>query len=154
MKYIECPNQYIKKDKSELSLFVAGGITGCSNWQKEYVGLLRDENVVLLNPRREKFPSKPTEAVNSEQITWEFDYLKNSDAVSFWFTQETVCPITLYELGKQVMIDRPVFVGVHPNYTRKEHLEIQLKLIRPEIEIAYNLEDLANQVKTWIKQKQ
>ncbi len=44
------------------------------------------------------------------------------------------------------MTDKPLFVGVHPNYLRKRDVEIQTSLVRPEIQIAYSLEDLASQV--------
>ncbi len=33
MKYIECPAKYFGKN---VSLFMAGGITGCSDWQEEF----------------------------------------------------------------------------------------------------------------------
>jgi len=37
-------------------------------------------------------------------------------------------------------------VGIHPNYSRKFDLEIQLPLINPAIKIVYSLEELYNQV--------
>jgi hypothetical protein len=142
MKCIECPRVF---EGDEKSLFLAGGITNCPDWQAELIGMLKNENLVLLNPRRKHLDSnqKNTE---EEQITWEFEHLKKATAVSFWFTEETLCPITLYELGKQSAQQKPIFIGIHPNYARKSDVEFQTKLIRSEIKIVYSLSDLAKQI--------
>lgn len=145
MKYIECPEIY---KGNERSLFLAGGITNCSNWQSELVDLLKDEDLVLLNPRRKNFPINDPNATK-EQITWEYNHLAKANAVSFWFSKETLCPITLYELGKQSSGKKPVFIGVHPEYARRRDVEIQTGLIKPEIEIVYSLENLAEQIKKY-----
>ncbi len=149
MKYVECPQIYEGKEKS---LFIAGGITGCSDWQNEFVNSLKDENIILFNPRREIFIESHLNdlTMTNEQISWEHNYLEKASATSFWFTSETLCPITLFELGKQLMLNKPVFIGLHPNYARKLDVEIQVKLMRPEIEIVYDLNSLSAQVKNWI----
>jgi hypothetical protein len=143
--YIETPEEYKGKEKS---IFLAGGITGCSDWQTELVDLLKKENIAILNPRRANFPKDP-KAVE-EQISWEYKHLRKSDAISFWFSKETICPITLYELGAHSMTKKPLFIEVDPDYSRKQDVEIQTKLVRPEIEIAYNLNSLVRQIKKWI----
>jgi len=148
MKYIQCPEIYQGKEKS---LFLAGGISNCPVWQKKLIELLKETSLVLFNPRRKENLIYDLE-LEKEQIGWEFSNLKKSSAVSFWFPKETVCPITLYELGKEVHSKKPIFVGVHPEYPRKRDIEIQLKLVRPEIKIVYSLEDLAEQIKEWDKQ--
>ena len=145
MKHITCPENYDGKEKS---LFLAGGITNCSDWQAEIIKLLKNTDLVLLNPRRKHF-STDNPNIDQEQIKWEFEHLKKATAVSFWFTEETLCPITLYELGKQSALDKPVFVGVHPRYARIKDVEIQTKLIRPEVKIVYSLKELAEQIKNW-----
>lgn len=150
MRYIECPEEYIKNKGDGPSLFLAGGITGCSNWQEEYAKMFKDNNIVLINPRRKFYPENDMNIVE-QQITWEYRYLKNADATSFWFTSETLCPITLYELGKQLESDKPVFIGINPKYARKKDIEIQTRLIRPEIKIVYDLKSLSNQIKIWNK---
>src|SRR3989344_3487307 len=135
MKYIEAPAEYLGNERS---LFLAGGISNCYDWQKDLVQLLKDEEIVLLNPRRINFPMNDKNAA-PEQIEWEHRHLRRAKAVSFWFPKETVCPITLYELGVQMMKNKPLFIGVHPEYERKLDVEIQTRLERPEIEIAYDL---------------
>ena len=145
MKYIECPEIYKENNPS---LFLAGGISGCQIWQSDLVRMLEDTDIVLLNPRRKHFPTDDTK-INEKQINWEFEHLRKASAVSFWFPNETQCPITLYELGAWSMSSKKMFIGIDPKYSRKEDVEIQTYLIRPEIKIVYSLPDLAEQIKLW-----
>ena len=143
--YIECPQVY---DGSKKSLFMAGGISNCPNWQAEYADLFKDTNLVLINPRRKDFDMTNSK-MTIDQIAYEFYHLKRATITSFWFPKETLCPITLLELGKKMMQDKPFFVGIEPGYKRKIDVEEQLKHERPEIKIVYSLENLASQIKVW-----
>lgn len=146
MKYIESPTAL------EKSIFLAGGITGCPDWQDNMVHLLRNTNLTLINPRRGNFPIEDPCAAE-EQITWEHTHLRRADAVLFWFPCETLCPIVLYELGAWSMMCKLIFVGVHPDYRRRQDVEIQTRLVRPDVEIVYSLEGLARQVISWQEEK-
>ena len=152
MQYIEALFEY---EPGPLpALFLAGGITGCPDWQQELVVRLQDLQVVLLNPRRANFPIGNPKAA-SQQIEWEHRHLRKADAIIFWFPSETLCPITLYELGAwSVYRDergpKPLFIGVHPEYQRRQDVEIQTRLVRPEVQIVYGLPDLAECVKRWL----
>ncbi|MDJ0596292.1 MAG: nucleoside 2-deoxyribosyltransferase domain-containing protein [Pleurocapsa sp. MO_226.B13] len=146
MKYIEAPDEFLRQ---ETSLFLAGGITGCPNWQQEVANTLKDEPIILLNPRRKSFSIEDSRA-SLEQIEWEYRHLRKASVISFWFPHETICPIVLYELGAWSMTDKPIFVGVHPNYQRKLDIEIQTSLVRPEVEIVYSLQDLVEQIVKWL----
>lgn len=44
------------------------------------------------------------------------------------------------------MTEKPLYVGVHPQYARRTDVEIQTSLVRPEVKIVYSLEALAEQV--------
>ncbi|MEZ4219946.1 MAG: nucleoside 2-deoxyribosyltransferase domain-containing protein [Polyangiaceae bacterium] len=129
-------------------LFLAGGISGCPDWHSEMIQLLSPlpKEWALLNPRRPNFPiDDPTAA--EEQIAWEHHALRASRAIVFWFPEETLCPITLYELGAWSMTDRPLFVGVHPRYARRSDVEIQTRLARPDVSApASTLAMLAGQI--------
>lgn len=149
MIYVECPEVYTG---SERSLFLAGGIQGCRNWQQDLVKMLADENLVILNPRRKVYLADSPGA-EDEQITWEFEHFKRTSAVSFWFPPETLCPITLYELGIQNAGSKPLFIGIDPEYKRRTDIEIQTRLARPEIQIVYSLKDLAEQIKLWARKQ-
>lgn len=146
MKYIQCPEVY---SGGERALFLAGGISNCPIWQPDLANLLRETSLTILNPRRKSFSTK-NPCIEEEQISWEYIHLKKSWAVSFWFPKETLCPITLYELGKQSALNKLIFVGIHPQYPRRADVEIQTKLERPEVKICYSLEDLAKQIKTMV----
>jgi len=153
MKYVEALTNWDYSTglyKREKSIFLAGGITNCPDWQQEMVQLLKDTDLTLLNPRRKHFPiDNPNAAL--EQIKWEHYYLDKATAILFWFPCETLCPIVLYELGVWAGFDevKPVFIGVHPNYKRRQDVEIQMKLAQPYLPIVCTLEDLANQVIIW-----
>jgi hypothetical protein len=131
------------------SLFLAGGITGCPDWQREMVSLLAGEAVTLLNPRRASFPiDDPTAA--PKQIEWEHLHLRKADGILFWFPCEALCPIALYELGAWSMTSKPLFVGVHPNYQRRQDVEVQTALVRPDVAVRRSLPDVAVAVKAWL----
>jgi len=142
MQYIECPKTY---EGIEPSLFLAGGITDCPDWQYEISMALRDSDWIVLNPRRYEFPIHDPNA-SQFQIRWEFDHLRKASAILFWFPCETLCPIVLYELGAWSMTTKPLFVGVHPEYKRIQDVKIQTRLVRPDVQVVYSLEALAKQV--------
>lgn len=155
MEYIESPTGFVPgRHPRPKSVFLAGGITGCPNWQQDMVRLLRETNMILLNPRRENFPIDDPGAAQ-KQIEWEYWHLRRADAILFWFPCETICPIVLYELGAWSMTSgvfaarKPIFVGVHPEYQRRRDVEIQTALERPDVRIVNTLPDLAVQVRMW-----
>jgi len=142
MRYLEAPEEFNRDGKG---LFLAGGITGCPNWQQAIAEQLHGSDWTLLNPRRTNFPIGDRDAA-AQQIEWEYKHLRLAAAILFWFPSESLCPISLYELGTWSMTDKPLFVGVHSNYPRRQDIEVQTALVRPEIEIVYSLSELANQV--------
>jgi hypothetical protein len=148
MIYIEAPKEY--KGKKKKSLFLAGSISGARNWQLDLVKLLKDEDIVIFNPRRKKFPHKENAA--KMQIKWEHRHLQKSDAISFWLSKETLSPITLYELGAWSMTSKKIFIGVDPLYKRSMDVEIQTKLVRPNVKIVWDLKSLASLIKKWTRE--
>jgi hypothetical protein len=153
-RLIQCPETYDTTRPgraNEYAVFVAGGISGCVNWQKEMIQRFKDcdDTVVLINPRRENFDNtNPNESIF--QIEWEHDHIKMSDAMIFWFPFETLCPITLYELGVAAARGNTIFVGCHPAYARMFDVEHQLSLIRPEIQVRDNFADVVEDVTEWL----
>ena len=113
------------------SLFLAGGISNCENWQQELIEYLSDVDVTIVNPRREgDLATDGTEA--AIQIEWEFNYLKSCSMISFWFPKTSICPITLFELGKVLgtydLHNVIVLVGCDPEYSRLFDVQQQSKL--------------------------
>lgn len=140
--YVECPEIYRGHGPS---LFLAGGITGCPDWQSDMRRLLDHSGLDLLNPRRRDFRIDAPD-VAENQIRWEHAHLRCADAILFWFALEALQPIALYELGAWSMTDKPLFVGVHPGYARRRDVEVQTRLARPDVVLVHTLEALAAQV--------
>ena len=140
---VECPSEH---EGAAPSVFLAGGITGCVDWQAELRQRLDDTQLVLINPRRAAYDFADP-AMAEAQIEWEFRHLRRATAISFWFAAEKLQPISLYELGSWSMTAKQIFVGVDPAYPRRHDVLIQTRLARPEIEIASSLAELAQQVR-------
>lgn len=118
-------------------LFLAGGITGCPDWQRTAANMLHvfgSNELAVLNPRRADFPMGDRMA-GVQQIEWEHAALARADMVVFWFPRETLCPITLYELGVQNSGTKRLVVGVHAKYGRKLDVQAQTRLARPEVHV-------------------
>lgn len=124
-------------------LFLGGGISNCIDWQSEVVEELsyQDDDLVVINPRRSNFDIFNT-ADAIKQIEWEHRHIAIANYMFFWFPYETLCPITLFEYGKCLALKKPIFVGCHPDYTRRLDLEVQTRLEDSELEIRYSLADM------------
>lgn len=150
--YVQCPNKLESIPSSDSkSIFFAGGVTNCPLWQDELkakVSAFDLKSLIIYNPRRsEEFDFKKE---SHFQINWEFTNLISSNAVSFWFPKESICPITLLELGTCLKDKtKTVFIGCHPEYPRIVDVKIQTFFYRPEIRIVENLDALANEIKNW-----
>lgn len=131
-------------DEDQVSVFLAGGITGCPDWQDEVVSRLACmsnlDNLVIYNPRRDDFDVDST-FVEREQIEWEHYHLAKADVISFWFPKEGLCMITLLELGKWLPSEKELIIGCHPDYKRIRDVRIQTQLERPELEIHHTLDE-------------
>ena len=143
--YVEAPTEYAGRDES---VFLAGGITGTRNWQREVRDMLRDTDLVVLNPRRGHFPMDDPGAAEA-QVRWEFRHLRGATARLFWFPPATLCPIALFELGAWSRGNEPLFVGADPDYARRADVEIQMRLARPDVAVVCSTDDLAKQVIAW-----
>lgn len=137
MRYIEAPT-YLYKDGfikpfssnctvfDENSIFLGGSITGAWNWQK-YLASKLEYNWTIFNPRRENYDGLIPNA-EREQITWEFKALQFCRNIVFYFSHETLAPITLFEYGKMLKSNKNLFVCIHPEYKRKNDVWIQTEL--------------------------
>lgn len=140
--YVEPPTRL-----TGLSVFLAGGITGCPDWQQEARELIGDRMIVI-NPRRANFPIDDPNAAQ-EQIKWEYHHLELADKILFWFSAATLCPIVLYELGvwsANSSWTKPIAVGIEPGYQREQDVRIQTQLHRPEVEIVSTIPDLVEAI--------
>jgi hypothetical protein len=150
LEIIEAPNQ--PKEDNKVKLFLAGGITNCRDWQKSIIEKFQSikddfdkymiDQLSVFNPRREDFPIDDPNA-SEEQITWEYEKLKESDIIVYWFSSGSLNPIVLYELGLHgnSQPDKKIVIGCDKKYERISDVEIQTKLARPDVNITYDLDD-------------
>lgn len=157
IRVVNCPQRVETFFPSRKHLFLAGGITGCQDWQQEmilqFVSHANDpifSKVILINPRRNDFDVSDPKA-SDFQIEWERHHLENVDAIIFWFPCETLCPITLYELGVAAAEGTKIFVGCHPDYARRFDVQKQLSLIRSEVTVHEEFAKLLEEVYSWLK---
>lgn len=153
IKYVEALDVYTPSD-GDVVLFLGGGISNCPDWQKFVFNYLNSysgfEKFVILNPRRKNFPiNNPLASIS--QIKWEFEHLKLSTMVMFWFPCETLCPITLFEYGKHLIGNKKLFVGCHEKYGRKIDLEVQTYLEQPHLLIRNYLEEMCDDVLNYLR---
>lgn len=157
-QYIEAPNKV--KIRNSLSIFLAGGISNCEDWQsKASKALSRQDYLTVVNPRRNDWKMDKNEVEESViQIAWEFDYIRRVSDVLFWFTDDTLQPITLYELGAALERNHKywdesenpqgqrIFLGADKAYKRLLDVKVQAKLVGYKWEIRDNLETLLKDV--------
>jgi len=132
--HIRPPNSTIPKTlnggRDPDSLFLAGSISNAWDWQEVAANVLKHDYDVY-NPRRENYKSFDPK-VEREQIIWEYDRLKKCGTIIFWFSHETLAPITLFEYGKCLEWKKrgeiELYVGASPEYKRINDLLIQTEL--------------------------
>ncbi len=139
IKLITCPEE---QTTSRNTLFLAGGISNCPDWQSDLIKLIDKLPITTLNPRRLSFDTSNPSATDF-QIAWEHRHLHIAETISFWFPKETECPITLFELGYWLLSSKPLIIGADPDYIRIQEIFAYLAIHRPELRIDTTLKDLA-----------
>lgn len=148
--YVEAPEELpTGADLLQPSIFLAGGITNCPDWQQDAIRRIElaamtergRKGITVLNPRRADFDVTDPNA-SALQIAWEFNALSSrASVVLFWFTEgPSVQPITLYELGRYAATKK-VVVGAHPDYLRRFDVIEQMRHARPLLTVRDNLND-------------
>lgn len=133
------PENSLVPSSSDVTVFLAGGITGCENWQNEVISKLMElseyyflDRLAIYNPRCETFDINDCSA-EVNQIRWEYARLKTCDIFSAFFqASESLQPISLYELGKNSVRRDPTtcVVTVQKGYKRERDVLIQCALER------------------------
>lgn len=146
MEVVTCPKELIIERRSlDIYTFLAGGISNCPDWQSEIINIHKlyqqSINRTLVNPRRDHFDITDNQ-MTQEQIHWEYRHINKCNSIIFWFPKETVCPITLYELGSALHTHTNISVGCHREYSRLEDILYQMRLRRPDILLVHSLREL------------
>lgn len=154
MSIVITPNDDISLDKDVI--FLAGPIQGAKDWQSTAIDLLKDQDCIIANPRREWFEHS-TEEYNN-QINWEHSHLKQADVVLFWLAREDIhncarsyAQTTRFELGWMFGVDKKIIVGIEDGFTGASY--IQYTLEKYSIETYSSLEDTCLAVKTYLKDR-
>lgn len=142
MRVITAPEDYTLQD-GEVSVFLAGGITNCPNWQKDVIDELarycdyKDNKLVVFNPRRDNFPIGDASAARA-QIEWEFNCLEKADIFSMFFSSgDSDQPICMYELGRNIARmqtrfptdwNKRIIISSAHDYKRINDVRIQVRL--------------------------
>ena len=133
VRVITAPNKFNMLTDNSITVFLAGGITNCNEWQVDVINEIFDfweDNdqdfipITLLNPRRTNFDVNDPNA-EYEQISWEHRMLSKCDIISFFFdNSDSLQPITLYELGRWSII-KPTVISIVNGYKRQKDVLIQ-----------------------------
>lgn len=132
--YIEAPQNWRRTMLEPPAVFLAGGITGCEDWQQDARRHLADHDVTVLNPRRADFDVTKGDSA-AQQVRWEYEHLHRAEVTLFWFPacdpSVTVQPIALFELGSAIAEyearGRRFVVGADPTYPRRLDIELQIE---------------------------
>lgn len=161
MIYIEAiekidEDELFNKHSNKEWIFLAGSITGVWDWQQYCVSKLEEletkikgtpfeREFVIFNPRRKSFDMSDV-SQSKKQIEWEYHGLEIADYILFWFSHETLAPITLFEYGKWMNSNKKLFVGIDPKYKRLQDVVIQTSLGRPHQKINYSIDCIISEI--------
>ena len=145
MEVITAPTFPTEVDNS-ISVFLAGGITKCRNWQEDVIDYIEGNEFTtkkkidlrIYNPRRSIFNILDKDA-SKAQIEWEYRMIEKADIFSMYFcNSESDQPICMYELGMRLgrLMERPydpeygyrTIISVERGYKRAEEVIIQTSL--------------------------
>ncbi len=130
-------------------VFLAGSIEmgAAENWQDRLTALLKETELVVLNPRRDDWDSSWEQKIENEQfreqVEWELQNIEGAEKVVIYFDPNTKAPITLLELGLVAGYKEAsdVFVVCPEGFYRKGNVDIVCD--RYGIEQFESIEDLA-----------
>lgn len=138
------------------SIFLAGSIEmgNAIDWQREIVEILNDEDVIILNPRRDDWDSSWTQSMDNpkfkEQVEWELYGIENSTMVIMCFMPNTLSPVSLLELGL-CLKNKNVLVYCPKDFYRKGNIDITCALYR--IPVFDDFEVFKEKIKLVFKKK-
>jgi hypothetical protein len=111
------------------TIFLGGSIEmgNAAPWQEWVVATLKNEDVVLLNPRRNDWDSTWVQSKDNPdfraQVEWELDALAQSDYIILYLDPGTQSPISLLEMGLHAQSGK--LLVVCPNgFWRKGNVDI------------------------------
>lgn len=144
----------IDRDYAKYTIFAAGSIESgtAENWQKVLADELREEDVIIFNPRRDAWDPSWKQSIDNpqfaEQVNWELEHIEKADLVVMFLQPGTMSPVSLLELGLVAAAPRgnkDIIVYCPDGFWRKGNVDIVCK--RYGLSQASSMDDLIHQVK-------
>lgn len=143
MQVVKAPDKDHSVETDIPRLFLAGCAN--TNWRKSFTESLEGMDVIVYDPKRDNWDDM-TDKDSFEQIKWEFENLRKSDIIVFWFNKGSVCPITLLEYGMWGLSKgTPIVVYIENGYEKEKDIILQTLLARPDIHICTLPSSFANE---------
>jgi Nucleoside 2-deoxyribosyltransferase like len=123
------PPAPLRIQDGQRSLFLAGSIEmgQAELWQSEFERALADEEVVILNPRRDDWDPSWEQSIRNplfrEQVEWEISGQELATVIAMYFAPATKAPISLLELGLFAR-SRKLVVCCPAGFWRRGNVEI------------------------------
>ena len=146
---VQAPNE-VNAPKGYNKIFLAGSIEmgKAENWQEKVVRALKDEEVVLTNPRRDDWDPTWEQTIENkkfnEQVTWELTNLDDANIIILYLDPNTKSPISLLELGLYATSKR-LMVCCPEGFWRKGNVDIVCE--KYDIPMFETIEDLTSEIK-------
>lgn len=142
-------------EDTRLKIFLGGSIDmgNSVDWQANLTEELSDQNVVVLNPRRDDW-NKDWKPIKSDsnfraQVEWELSALEFADIIVMYFAPGSKSPISLLEFGLYAKSNK-LMVICPDGFWRKGNVEIVSE--RYQVKIFESLNDMSVALKTIIKE--
>jgi hypothetical protein len=111
------------------SVFLAGSIEmgRAENWQSAVALALADQDIFVLNPRREDWDASWRQSMDEprfvEQVEWELAAQERAAVIAMYFAPSTQAPISLLELGLAARSGK-LLVCCPEGYWRKGNVDL------------------------------
>jgi len=134
-------------------VFLGGAIDmgAAVDWQKELVEYLKDVPCVALNPRRKDWDSSWKQEFENdqfrEQVEWELKGLEQASLVVICLTKDSKAPISLLELGLNVVGNR-MMVFCPDGFYRKGNVDVVCN--KYGVPVFEDFEVFKEMVKDWL----
>jgi len=135
-------------------VFLAGSIDEgrAEAWQDRAIEALADLDVIVLNPRRERWNPELRQDVDepefAAQVDWELDGIEDADVVLFHFSPGGQAPITLLEIGYAVASSKRIVVSCPEGYWRRGNVQVLCR--RSSIPVQADLESAVTIMRTLV----
>ena len=151
MVYVIKPPTPLTNIDFSRTIFLAGSIEMgmADDWQTQVAQSLMDENLTLLNPRRDRWDPTWKQTITNPpfrgQVEWELEAQTRATMIAMYFEPSTQSPITLLELGLFANSDK-LIVCCPDGFWRKGNVEIVCQ--RYQFPMVATLNDLITAIRS------